>query len=376
MRVLASFPHLDPTGGAERSFAMLAPMLIDRGVDLHIAVLTDGHGMVQALEQEGVVIHDLSDHPGIARSTLAMRGLVRSLRPDLLHASLFEAAAASQLASVGTRTPVLVTWANTNYVDARSSEPGQSERSVRRLRRVETLLARISRSHFHAVTPEVGRLNAAALGVRSDRVHVGGRGRDPGAFEFRQGSPGHRSGTGRPDGPVVLAVGRQDHQKGYPQLVEAVDRLRVDHPSLRLQIAGRDGSGTEQLHRSIAAMEHPEAVELLGQRSDIAELLAGADLIACASWREGAAGALIEAMAVGTPIVSVELEGLDGVLDDGRNSVVTPRGQLADGIGRVLDDPASAAERAAAARVDFERRFTLEASADRMFEIYGDVIGS
>lgn len=376
MRVLASFPHLDPTGGAERSFAMLAPLLIDRGVELHIAVLTDGRGMVPELEEAGVVIHDLSTDSGVVRSAVGMRRLTRRLRPDLLHASLFEAAAASQLASIGIRTPVLVTWANTNYVESRASEPGQSMRSVRRLRLAESALARVSDSHFHAVTEQVGRLNGVALGVHPSRIHTAERGRDPEAFAFRR-TP-LRTTSGGIDGspPVVLALGRQDHQKSYPQLVEAIDVLRTEFPTLELWIAGREGSATEQLHRSVAAMAHPDAVQLLGLRSDAADLLARADVAVCASWREGAAGSLIEAMAVGTPIVSVELEGLDGVLVDGRNAVVVPRDRLAEGIRCVLDDPGSAAERALVARADFEQRFTLEASADRLLAVYRDVIGS
>lgn len=375
MKVLASFPHLDPTGGAERSYAMIAPALIERGVDLHIAVLTDGQGMVPELEAVGVTIHDLSGQSGIARSAMALRRLARSLGADLLHGSLFEAAAASQLASIGTGIPVLVTWANTNYVDARSSEPGQSARSLRRLRLAETALARFSRSHFHAVTDQVGKLNAAALGVTASRVHIGERGRDPLEFEFVARPPVDGAQHAASEGPVLLAVGRQDHQKGYPQLVAAVDLLCVEHPGIQLWIAGREGSGTNDLEQSIRAMDHPAAVRILGQRSDVADLLASADAVVCASWREGAAGALIEAMAVGTPIVSVELDGLDGVLVDGRNAVVVQRDDLAAGIGQVIEDPDAAARRATVARADFERRFTLEASADRMVEIYRNLIG-
>lgn len=368
LRVLAVLPGVDSDGGAEVSFVAAVGGLQRAGITVHLAVLSERHGLVPDLERRGVVVHDLSGPGGFASQVRSLRRVIRATRPDVVHASLFEAAAPTQVAALRSGIPVLVTWANVNYGEARAAEPGTSRWKLAAHQWVEATLGRISGSWYHAVTPAVGRLNAAALRLPGGRVLVGERGRDPQRFPCVE----HRElATGRP--PVLLAVGRQDHQKGYDELLRAFDVVADRHPGATLRIAGRDGSGTASLHRVLQQMHHPAAVELLGQRNDIAGLMADADMVVCTSWREGAAGSLIEAMASCVPIAAVEVPGLEELLVDGRTATVEPRGRLADAVERVLVDPTRAQALAVAAREVFERRYTLDAAAQRLAEIYRTV---
>jgi glycosyltransferase involved in cell wall biosynthesis len=75
-------------------------------------------------------------------------------------------------------------------------------------------------------------------------------------------------------------------------------------------------------------------------------------------------------MASGTPVVSLPLDGLDGVLIDDENAVVVPRPRLAPELVALLGDPDRRARLAAGGRATFEARFTIERSAQTMAEIY------
>lgn len=376
-RVLCVLPGLSADGGTEQSFAATAELLVDLGVDLHVAVLTRRQGLAAAVERAGVVVHDMSAVPTatLLRAS-ALRSLVRRIDADLIHASLHDATLPAQLAAIVSRRPVLVSWVNVSYGPSRRGEPGVSPLRLEVLRWEETVLGRLSRSWYQAVTPEVGRLTAASLHVPPGRVLLGERGRDPELFPFRtQRQPVPADIPVPPGAELVVAVGRQEPQKGYERLLGAFDRLARRRPDVHLVVAGRSGSATEDLERRRAALASGDRVHLVGQYDDVPGLLAAADVVVCTSRREGAAGALVEAMAVGAPVVSLPVPGLDGVLVHGRNSLVVPEEELDLAVESVWTEPNAAESRALVARREFEARFTHEAAATQLFEIYRTALG-
>ncbi len=375
MRVVTVMPGVTPDGGAEQSLVAMAPGLRAQGIDLHVVVLTRRQELVPELERNGVVVHDLSDRRFWTRIT-GLRELIRSLEPDLLHATLYEASVPAQLASIGTGVPVLISWASVSYNAERLGEPGTNVLKVRGVQVVEAILGRLSRSWYHAVTVGVGEANARALRVPPGRVLVGERGREDTLKSSDAPSRCSLESVCLPDGArMILAIGRQDVQKGYETLLPAFDEVAGRHPSAYLVIAGRKGSATTRLNEVRRTMRYGDRVRFLGHRNDVPALLRAADAVVCASWREGAAGALIEAMASRKPIVTVQLDGLVGVFDDGHNALVVPRGELATALARVLDDRELADRIARAGRQTFEERFTLDAATARTAEIFRSVSG-
>ncbi len=365
-------PGIAPDGGTEQSFVALADELVRIGVVFQFVVLTERQSMLPQLRELGVQVHDLSAYRSVPSRARGLRSLVRELRPDVVHASLHEATIPTQLALIGSRTPLLVSWVNTNYGVGREDDPGVTTWKLDGLRLTESVLGRLSGSWYHAVTPAVGRLNGRAIHAPMDRVLLGERGRDPERFPYRDGRRAPRP-PGVPvgeDSTMVLAVGRQDHQKDYPLLVRSFDRLARRRPDVELVVAGRPGAATPEIEAILAGLPTADRIHLVGQRDDVPALLRSADVVVCSSRREGAAGALVEAMASGVPVVSVPVAGLDGVLLDDGNSLVVARDELDAGIERMLAAPDLAARLAATARRDFETRFTSEVAAARMRDIY------
>lgn len=378
LRILEVMPGVSADGGTEQSLLAVAPGLIAGGVDLHLVVLTQRQGMVDSLERLGVVVHDLSTVGGLLERVRGIRSLVRTLRPDLVHASLFEATLPTQLAMTGSHVPLVVTWANVNYGPERVRCGDAGRLKLDAYRWIETATGRLSGSWYHAVTEGVGRENATMLSVPSDRVLVAERGRAATPIERRcGGGDALRSELGADASDrVVLAVGRQDRQKAYPDLIRQFDAVVEARPDARLWIVGRVGSDTPAIERALAGIRHPDRVSLLGHRDDVPRVMSGADVVTCASWREGAAGALIEAMVLRRPVVTVRLSGLEGVFVDGVNGLVVERGGLAAGILRILDDPEFGATLADAARRTFEERFTVEAATEALLDVYRSVVGT
>ena len=100
-------------------------------------------------------------------------------------------------------------------------------------------------------------------------------------------------------------------------------------------------------------------------------------MFAFPSLYEGTGGAAIEAMALGLPIVTSDIDAMREVVDDGRNALLVRRTRppLADAIAALLDDPARRLAFGASSREIFEARFTLERSARAMVELYDRVSG-
>mgnify|MGYP006274624627 CR=1 FL=1 len=369
VRVLVVMPGLTPDAGAERSMAALLPMLEAGGTTVHVALLTARQTLVPVLERVGIVVHDLSGATSTAARARELGRVIAAVRPDLVHAVLFEAAVPAQIAARRAGLPVLVTWAVTLYDSGHFAEGRTRTAKLRLAQAVEIGLARAAGTRFHAVTSGVARVNAATLRVAPGRTAVGERGRE--APNWTREDPPPERPTGLPTaGSIVLAVGRQEPQKDYGLLLEQFDVLADRRPDVHLVVAGRRGADSLLLHRQHRRMRHGDRVHFLGQRSDVPELVALADVVVCSSWREGAAGALIEAMAAGVPVVTVELDSLVGVVEDGVNGLVTPREHLAGTIAEILDDRALADRLGGAGRAVFEERFTLARSAERLAEIY------
>jgi len=231
----------------------------------------------------------------------------------------------------------------------------------------------VARTRFHAVTPGVARSCRRDNFIPSGRVRVAERGRDPQRFAPR--TPERLDAIAAAlgldaDRQVLLMVGRQDRMKGHVRAIEAFTAVAATHPEAVLVLAGRAGSATAEIDAAIAASPARQRIMALGHRDDVADLLALATVVVCASFREGAAGALIEAMAAGTPIVTTRLAGLEGILVDGVNARVVEPGELAAAMSDVLDDPAAAQARAEVARREFAARFTLERAATALGEVY------
>jgi glycosyltransferase involved in cell wall biosynthesis len=380
MKVLYVIDSLAP-GGSERSTIVLAPHLRDLGVESTIVTLRAAeHDLTPEAEAAGTTVLRLESDSFIGR-VRELRRLVRSGEFDVVHTALYKADQVGRVAAWGTGVPVVSSFVNTPYDKSRLTDPNVKKWKLRGVQTIDAITGRLMVKQFHAVSEGAKIANARALRIPASRVTVAERGRDATLLgertdERRQAA---RAALGlSEDAPVVLNLGRQDYQKAQTVLIAATSILAQSHPDLIVLIAGKDGSASVDVQSALADDSVAAAhVRLLGHRTDIGELLCAADVLVISSHFEGTAGAAVEAMALRTPIVSTDLDGLRGVLEHGRNAVLVPVGdpdQLASGIETVLSDRVLAARIAAEGHSDFTDRFKLGAAAERLSELYESVV--
>jgi glycosyltransferase involved in cell wall biosynthesis len=358
---------------------VLAPHLRELGFESTIVTLKSAeHDLTPEAEAAGITVQRLNSGR-LPKRVRELRRLIRSGKFDVVHTALFDADQLGRVAAWGTGVPVVSSFVNTPYDPARLADPNVNKWKLRFVQLIDAVTGRLMVNRFHAVSEGAKVANARALRIPERRVTVAERGRDAGLLGERTDERRTASrvalGLG-PDAQVVLNLGRQDYQKAQTVLIEAAALLSGSHPNLVVLIAGKHGSASADVQRALGEPLAARHVRLLGHRSDIGDLLCAADVLAISSHFEGTAGAAVEAMALSTPIVSTNLAGLQGVLEDGRNALLVPINssqELANGLGRLLDDATVSSRLATRAHADFIERFTLNSAAVRLAELYGSV---
>jgi glycosyltransferase involved in cell wall biosynthesis len=217
-------------------------------------------------------------------------------------------------------------------------------------------------------------------GARPDRVRVVLNGIDHREFRrdrSREAGVRRELGAGAAD-IIVGAAGRLEPQKRFDLLIEACGLLRPRWPTLRLVIAG-DGSLRKPLQELAAKVLPPDACDFLGQRYDVARLHHGFDLFAQSSDYEGTPNAVLEAMALETPLVATKAGGTGEMAQDGVEALLVPTGDaaaLARALDRALSDRPAAAVRAARARAAVETRLSFDARMAAVEQIYVELAGA
>ncbi len=200
-----------------------------------------------------------------------------------------------------------------------------------------------------------------------------------GDFRFRQQPR-------RNEPPVVVSVGRLVDYKGFDVLIRACGRLRDRGRPIRCVIVG-DGPERRRLERLTEELDLPGAVSLMGgkRQEEVLRLLGEADQFVLASvpgrdgQQDGIPIVLMEAMALGVPVVSTKLSGIPELVVENRTGLLVRPGddeQLAAAIERLLLDPALADKLRRSARELVEKEYDLEHSVDLLCAEFGRVAGA
>jgi glycosyltransferase involved in cell wall biosynthesis len=178
--------------------------------------------------------------------------------------------------------------------------------------------------------------------------------------------------------PVLLTAGRLEPEKGHRYLLRALPRLLAAHPRLRLWLAG-EGSLCEALRREAARLGLADAVDFLGYRADVPSLLAACDLLVVPSLEESFCLTLLEAMALGRPVVAARVGGIPEVAVEGETAWLVPPADpeaLAEAVADALARPEEAARRGEAGARRARERFQISAMVAGFAQVYQRVLAS
>ena len=175
---------------------------------------------------------------------------------------------------------------------------------------------------------------------------------------------------------VILAVGTLERNKGHHLLLEALVRLggaAAGVPWKLIIAGGRGGDQQQPLLEYVRAQGLDGRVHIVTGRSDIADLQALASVFAMPSLWEGLPMAVLEAMVAGNAIVASATGGIPEAIDDGRDGVLVPPGdvgRLSEALGRLLADPQRRSQLGSAARARAQREFVASVMAERYESLY------
>jgi len=235
--------------------------------------------------------------------------------------------------------------------------------------RWERLRERLGGARFVATVSEGNRRHLGSLLDLDGRLQL-----VPNSVDLRRLRPRER----RPEPRLVLAVARLVEKKGLADLVEAAACLRRLGRPIRLELVG-EGPLRRDLERAARRTGADVVFHGALPQERVFELYARAAVfclpcvVAESGDRDGLPTSVLEAMALGLPVVTTAVNGLAEAVLHERTGLVVPERDprvLAAALDRLLADPDLAAKLAAAAREHVEQRFSLERSAARLRALF------
>jgi glycosyltransferase involved in cell wall biosynthesis len=375
MRLLFLCPDMH-RGGAEQQWATLIPALASRGAKVRLVCLYDEGPLFQEVREAGVAAECLglrgpADVRGLRRMLAEARGrpgavVTRTISPQLMGQAIAVRAGAAHV--FNEHTPLT---ANGELI---AMSPRQ--RLITRL--VAPRVHRVIQVSERQATPLV------RLGYRRERIVTVPNGVFAGEVGGNTDRSAMRASLGLDDEDfAVLCVANLRQHKGVDTFVDAValaraesgrsEARRTDGPRPVRGLVAGDGPERERLEGVVAGID---GVQLLGSRGDIPDLMAASDAVALLSEAEALPMSILEAMALGRPVVTTDVGGAaEAVVDRETGIVVQTRDTAAAAVAlaTLAADPGRARRMGERGRRRQRERFDGEAMVEGYWRVLEQV---
>jgi glycosyltransferase involved in cell wall biosynthesis len=353
-------------GGAEQILASAAPHLDTTRFEYRAAYLLPWKdSLVKDLDDAGVRTVCLGDPPRISWPARLHR-LITEERIDIVHAHSPVPASIARLLLV--RRGIKMVYTEHNVWERYHPLTRSANASTFGLN-----------DHVFAVSDHVRdsvRYPSALSRLPMPVVETLYHGIDPDSIDLWTTRNGVRDELGiAEDTPVVGTVANFKTHKRLDLMLRAADLVRRDIPDVRFVFVGK-GPTEAEVHQMARALHLDQTVLFAGFREDAPRVVTSFDIFALSSEYEGLSIAVIEALALGKPVVVTSVGGLPEVIRDGVEGSVVPPGDhraLAARIVQLLRDPKLRDRMGAAGRVRAEA-FDIRRSVSRMESVYEELL--
>jgi len=332
-KLLFIINHLSIFGGAETQLAHLARGVAKLGYEVTVCSLEPSPLDPATLAEEGVELVAFRAEDRLDRLVAMPRLFGLARRADVVQCTMWDASLWGRLAAIAARRPVIVADHTTDRAVQVSSRGAPRARWIARHNR---LLDRFT--YATVACAESQRPVLVGEGVDPAKiVHIPNG--IPVAEIARQaeGGPSRRD-LGIPEGATVaIQVGIFRPEKNQLGALRAFELLRESHRDAHLVFAG-DGETRVEVERE--AGPSADRVHFLGLRTDVPALLSLADVMLLPSYSDAMPMTVLEAMALGVPVIASDVGGVRGALGEEAGICVPPGdvAALAEAWERVLDD--------------------------------------
>jgi lipopolysaccharide heptosyltransferase II len=367
MKILQILPALD-VGGVERGVIDLARGMKQRGHET--VVISSGGPLVAELKKIGVPHYELPVHKKSLFSLFLIpkiQKIIEKERVDVVHAR--------------SRVPAWLAWFAARRAGVPFMTTCHGYYSEHFLSRIMGWGKRVI-----VISNVIGRHMIDHFGVAPETIRLIHRGVDLSQFVSRESVAGElgRDGAAADESvPVfkIINIGRFSPIKGQIEFLRAVHILHREMPRIEVWLVGSEGKGrrkyTHTIQQTVRQLGLESCVKLLGTRRDIPELLRQSDLLVLSTLVPEAFGrVLIEAGAVGTPVLSTRVGGVVDIIDDGEDGVLVAPGDV-EGMAAAMRDMLADRDRArllaSRLRAKIAERFSLERMVEKNLEVYSEV---
>jgi glycosyltransferase involved in cell wall biosynthesis len=332
---------------------------------------------LKLLSQAGVRVFEVPTLVREARpildacALLALWRLLRRERPAIVHTHTSKAGAVGRLAAWLARVPVVIHTPHGHifygyYGTVASAIFRLLERLLAKITdRIVTLTDRGAQEHVRYGIAGAEKFATIHSGI--DLAHFRSVQVDPAVKRKELGLP--------PEGLIVGTVGRLVPIKGLEWLLKAASRVLAEFPQACFVIIG-DGPMLGELMQLTSKLGIGLRMVFVGAREDVPECLAALDLFVLPSLNEGMGRVLLEAMAVGCPVVATRVGGIPDIVADGTTGLLVPPRDdraLAEAILTLLRDRSRRAAYGEAARRHVDGRFDVETMVRNIERLYDEV---
>jgi glycosyltransferase involved in cell wall biosynthesis len=332
-------------GGAEIQLMHLAEGLAKSGHQITICCMKKAYVETASLERAGVRIVSLGAENRVQK-LLAIPRLVRlARRAEIVHCTIWDASLWGRIAAILARRPVVVADHATDRSIHTSAKGASRESWV-------ALHNRLLDPFTYATVACAASQRQVLLseGVAAEKIVYIPNGLPIAEMkETAARSPG-RAALGLPEAvPLVMQVGIFREEKNQIGALEAVAGVRGAGLDVHVAFVG-DGWIKPRVEERAAELEAGAWAHFLGTRSDVAALLPLADVVIQPSLADSMPLTVMEAMAIGVPVLATEVGDVPSMLE-GRAGIVVPPGDqaaLEAALTELLSDPARRAELGAA----------------------------
>ncbi|MFC2081645.1 glycosyltransferase [Candidatus Bipolaricaulota bacterium] len=359
-------------GGTEVHVARLAGCA-GRGLECEVCILSGPGPLSDLLAQEGVEFRHLPIDSALSLVLSATRlyRFLRRRRFDVVHAYGFRANILARVVGRSARVGCVVGG-------LRSMTPsGSTSRMVSWLDRLTFGLTAGYVSNSQAAIDAL-----VARGYPRNRFWLIRNGIDlPGLKHIvEEGKAALRVKHGLPaQGATVISIANLRPPKDHATLLDAMSELRTRSVTPELLLVG-DGLFREELEQQTRELGLEGNVRFFGRVDNrvVLELAVASDIAVLCSHVEGLPTSLIEAMAVGLPVVATDVGGVSEVVADGETGVLVPPGDpraLAQAIQDLIGDEVRRAAMSEAAQARVEERFSLSRTVEEHEDLYRELAG-
>ena len=341
-------------GGAEKVVADLADRMIAFGHNVKIAYLTGEVLVKPASSDVGIIALGLNSPKDFLIASREYQRLVKSFRPDVVHAHMVHANIFARLNRVLCPVPKLICTAHN------SNEGGKARMVAYRLtNRLSDVNTNVSQEATEALIAK------GAFSKNNIMTVYNG-------IDLKKFEKNHDSTDLDKNVLNIISVGRFNDQKDYPNLINAFAILKKNNNSaIKLTIVG-EGELRPQIESLIKEFNLDKDISLLGRRSDIPEVLSKADIFVLSSKFEGFGLVVAEAMACECYVVATDSGGVAEVMGDTGHLVPIQNSQaLAGALQDTINlSEGDRAENNKKARARVEELFSLETSVKKWLALY------